>query len=397
MLAGREHDRSVIVDQLVVATGFRPQLDFLREVRLSLDPAVECPPILAPLIDPNLHSCGTVRPHGARELAQPEPGFYFAGIKSYGDKELSITAGNSCPTNDGFTSVLLMSEEMAMQLGLEPLARIVGFGVAGAVDGCFHRIDFIHGYTKIDRDSSIGLDNPGDGEIVGSDDLRRSKRPDGCDQFVACCKNGDPCAAADHERGASSPVGRSRSAGASILPLKCPPTGSPPMAPMKSAAPVTGAPRSDDIARAAGLSVALRSRGELPNRDVEIYVADTLGELGLIYRLAPIVFMGGSLARRGGQNPIEAVRMGAAVMHGPHVWNFGEIYATLDAVHGAESVADADALTARLGEWLAKPAERATVADAAKATVDKLGGALERTLAALEPYLMQLRLEQRAS
>jgi thioredoxin reductase len=76
--------RAVAVDELVVATGFRPQLDFLREVRLALDPAVECPPALAPLIDPNIHSCGTVRPHGARELAQPEPGFYFAGIKSYG-------------------------------------------------------------------------------------------------------------------------------------------------------------------------------------------------------------------------------------------------------------------------------------------------------------------------
>jgi thioredoxin reductase len=76
--------RFVAVDELVVATGFRPDFDFLREVRLSLDPAVECPPILAPLIDPNLHSCGTVRPHGARELAQPEPGFYFAGMKSYG-------------------------------------------------------------------------------------------------------------------------------------------------------------------------------------------------------------------------------------------------------------------------------------------------------------------------
>ena len=56
----------------------------MRELRISLDPALECPPILAPLIDPNLHSCGTVRPHGARELAQPEPGFYFAGMKSYG-------------------------------------------------------------------------------------------------------------------------------------------------------------------------------------------------------------------------------------------------------------------------------------------------------------------------
>lgn len=76
--------RAVVADQLIVATGFRPDFSFLRELRLSLDPAVECPPILAPLIDPNLHSCGTVRPHGARELAQPESGFYFAGMKSYG-------------------------------------------------------------------------------------------------------------------------------------------------------------------------------------------------------------------------------------------------------------------------------------------------------------------------
>jgi thioredoxin reductase len=76
--------RHVEVDELIVATGFRPDLSFLRELRLALDPALECPPILAPLIDPNLHSCGTVRPHGASELAQPDAGFYFAGIKSYG-------------------------------------------------------------------------------------------------------------------------------------------------------------------------------------------------------------------------------------------------------------------------------------------------------------------------
>jgi thioredoxin reductase len=76
--------RHLEVDELIVATGFRPDLSFLRELRLALDPALECPPVLAPLIDPNLHSCGTVRPHGARELAQPEPGFYFAGMKSYG-------------------------------------------------------------------------------------------------------------------------------------------------------------------------------------------------------------------------------------------------------------------------------------------------------------------------
>ena len=77
-------DRRVVVDELIVATGFRPDLEFVRELRVQLDPAIECPLALAPLIDPNAHSCGTVRPHGARELAQAEPGFYFAGMKSYG-------------------------------------------------------------------------------------------------------------------------------------------------------------------------------------------------------------------------------------------------------------------------------------------------------------------------
>ena len=76
--------RSVEADELVVSTGFRPDLSFLSELRLRLDPAIEAPAALAPLIDPNEHSCGTVRPHGARELALDEPGFYLAGMKSYG-------------------------------------------------------------------------------------------------------------------------------------------------------------------------------------------------------------------------------------------------------------------------------------------------------------------------
>ena len=122
-----------------------------------------------------------------------------------------------------------------------------------------------------------------------------------------------------------------------------------------------------EIASTAGLSVGLRSRGDLPKRDIDIYVADTLGELGLVYSAAPIVFMGGSLVSHGGQNPIEAVRLGAAVLHGPHVWNFAEIYATLDEAHGAEKVADEAALTARLGDWLANPKAHATTAKAAAA------------------------------
>ncbi|MGB6536369.1 MAG: 3-deoxy-D-manno-octulosonic acid transferase [Xanthobacteraceae bacterium] len=156
-------------------------------------------------------------------------------------------------------------------------------------------------------------------------------------------------------------------------------------------------PSIAESASAAGLSVGMRSRGGLPKRDVEIYVADTFGELGLVYRIAPIVFMGGSLASHGGQNPIEAIRLGAAVLHGPHVWNFAEIYGTLDKAHGAELVTGEEALTARLAAWLADAAARKTAADTAAQTMEKLSGALERTLAALDPYLMQLRLEQQAS
>jgi len=80
----RGTEESVSVDQLIVATGFRPDLRMLSEVRLGLDPWLECASALGPLIDPNEHSCGTVRPHGARELAHPEKDFYIIGMKSYG-------------------------------------------------------------------------------------------------------------------------------------------------------------------------------------------------------------------------------------------------------------------------------------------------------------------------
>lgn len=72
------------VDAVIVLTGFRPDLSWLSEVRLDLDPILQAPTTLAPLIDPNVHSCGTVYPHGAAELAHPEPGVYLVGMKSYG-------------------------------------------------------------------------------------------------------------------------------------------------------------------------------------------------------------------------------------------------------------------------------------------------------------------------
>lgn len=74
----------IVVDEIIVATGCRPDLSFLRELRVSADPALECVSALAPLIDPNIHSCGTVRPHGFEELKQPEKDFFILGMKSYG-------------------------------------------------------------------------------------------------------------------------------------------------------------------------------------------------------------------------------------------------------------------------------------------------------------------------
>jgi 3-deoxy-D-manno-octulosonic-acid transferase len=158
--------------------------------------------------------------------------------------------------------------------------------------------------------------------------------------------------------------------------------------------------RGEAIARmiaASGARVARRSLEELPTARTDIYIADTMGELGLFYRLAPIVFMGGSLVPHGGQNPIEAVKLKAAIVHGPHVFNFTNVYDALDRAGGARRVSDGDALTKQLGYLLNDSAARDAAATAAAQVVDRLGGALDRTLAALEPYLLQLRLERGAA
>ncbi|MGZ5804924.1 MAG: 3-deoxy-D-manno-octulosonic acid transferase [Xanthobacteraceae bacterium] len=151
------------------------------------------------------------------------------------------------------------------------------------------------------------------------------------------------------------------------------------------------------LAAGRGFNAVLRSSGKIPDKSTEIYICDTVGELGIIYRIAPVVFMGGSLVPHGGQNPIEAIKLGAAIIHGPFIGNFAEIYAALDGARGADLVPDAGRLAARAGLWLTDSDQRLRAVAAAQKTVEALGGALDRTLAALDPYLVQLHLENRGN
>lgn len=142
-----------------------------------------------------------------------------------------------------------------------------------------------------------------------------------------------------------------------------------------------------DSARAMGLDLVRRSEGGSPEAARDIYLADTLGELGLFYRLAPLVFMGGTLAPRGGQNPFEPARLGTAILHGPHTENFAEIFDALDASGGAVAVERAEELGQAAGALLGDGALMRDMARAAADSAASLGGALERTMQALGPYL----------
>ncbi len=134
---------------------------------------------------------------------------------------------------------------------------------------------------------------------------------------------------------------------------------------------------------ARGHAVAVRSRGDVPGPKVDIYVADTIGELGTLYSVAPIAFIGGSLVDKGGQNAIEAVRLGPSVLVGPYRSSFVDIYDPLLAAGGAVEVRSAEEMARQVQAWLAAPASRDGTAAAAKAALDRLSGGLERTTEAI--------------
>ncbi|MBT4017425.1 MAG: 3-deoxy-D-manno-octulosonic acid transferase [Alphaproteobacteria bacterium] len=143
--------------------------------------------------------------------------------------------------------------------------------------------------------------------------------------------------------------------------------------------------------RQSGKDVAVRSLGDPLTDHTEFYVADTLGELGLIYRLATVVFVGGSLVPHGGQNLREPARLRSAILHGPHIANFANVARELGEVGAARQVENEDALTRAVSALLSEPAAAEAMATGAGNIVDKSENVLDQTVQALEPYLSPLR------
>jgi 3-deoxy-D-manno-octulosonic-acid transferase len=149
--------------------------------------------------------------------------------------------------------------------------------------------------------------------------------------------------------------------------------------------------RGDLIAaqlRAAGHQVAQRSKDALPAPETQIYLADTLGELGVFYRLADIVLMGGTMVPHGGQNPMEAAQLCCAILHGPHIDNFSEIFDALTARQGVASISDAPTLAAQITALLQNPSSVEKMAEAAAAYAADMSGSRARVQALLAPYLV---------
>jgi 3-deoxy-D-manno-octulosonic-acid transferase len=148
-----------------------------------------------------------------------------------------------------------------------------------------------------------------------------------------------------------------------------------------------------------GLSLGRRSAGVLPQPDHAIHLADTMGELGLFYRVAAFTYVGKSMDEaqaKGGQNPLEPARLGVAPVFGPHMANFREIADSLLAAGGAVEVCDADALTATALELFGDADARRQIGEAAKAVAEHGRGAVARVCAALAPLLAAIPRDARA-
>jgi 3-deoxy-D-manno-octulosonic-acid transferase len=142
---------------------------------------------------------------------------------------------------------------------------------------------------------------------------------------------------------------------------------------------------------ARGLGLARRSRGELPRTSDPVYLADTLGELGPLYRASSVAFVGGSLVAKGGQNPLEPARLGLPVLMGPYTANQSEAVHRLEAVGGLLRVQDAASLASAVARLLADEGERRRMGQAAAAAAASEAEVLGRVLSALQPLIAGIK------
>lgn len=153
-------------------------------------------------------------------------------------------------------------------------------------------------------------------------------------------------------------------------------------------------PRIAEALRARGLTVAERSKGDRIDPGTDVYLADTMGELGCMFRLAPVAFVGGSLVPHGGHNPVEPARLGCAVLFGPHMFNFAEPAAALLAAGGAVEVATAEALAHEAARLLADPNAARAQGDRARHAAAREAGVTARVLEIVLRHLPAARQRQ---
>jgi 3-deoxy-D-manno-octulosonic-acid transferase len=156
--------------------------------------------------------------------------------------------------------------------------------------------------------------------------------------------------------------------------------------------------RGDEIAdliQQAGLDLARRSTKQPIDAHTDMYLGDTIGEMGLYFRLAPVAFMGRSLATGGGQNPLEPAVTGTAILAGKHVNNFRDSYRSLLKNKAVRLVEDEEMLIANLAYLLHNPEERDRMVAAAEKTLVEMRGALEKTIEILDSYVFPLTVQRK--
>ncbi|EOU2204559.1 lipid IV(A) 3-deoxy-D-manno-octulosonic acid transferase, partial [Salmonella enterica subsp. enterica serovar Muenchen] len=146
-------------------------------------------------------------------------------------------------------------------------------------------------------------------------------------------------------------------------------------------------PDAINLVRQAGLSYITRSSGEVPSASTQVVVGDTMGELMLLYGIADLAFVGGSLVERGGHNPLEAAAHAIPVLMGPHTFNFKDICARLEQASGLITITDAATLAKEVSSLLTDADYRNFYGRHAVEVLYQNQGALQRLLQLLEPYL----------